>query len=257
MSFRNDIAFVLCRPMQAGNIGSAARAVKNMGFSDLRLAGAAISLQSRAATSMAVHAGDVLANATVHPDLASALHDRTLTVGTTCRPGLYRSGAIALRNAAADLIAESRRNRLAIIFGPEDRGLSNEELKSCHRLITIPAADEYPSLNLAQAVILVAYELRLAADAGAARASDAMEFAPAAEVEAMLTRMSDALIEIGFLPEDNPDHIMFALRGIFGRSGLSTRELDILNGIARQMKWIAEGGAATLAKKRASGRKLR
>ena len=253
----DQIAFVLCRPMQAGNIGSAARAIKNMGFADLRLVSPAASAENRAATSMAVHAGDVLANATIHPDLAAALHDRTLTVGTTCRPGLYRSGAVSLRDAAAELIAESRRNRIAIIFGPEDHGLTNDELKSCHRLITIPTADEYPSLNLAQAVMVVAYELRLASDASATQASGAMEFAPAGEVEAMLTRMSDALIEIGFLPADNPDHIMFALRALFGRSGLSARELDILNGIARQMKWTAEGGAATLAKKRATGRKLR
>jgi len=243
--------------MQAGNIGSAARALKNMGFADLRLVAPAGSPRNRAATSMAVHAGDVLTSAAIHPDLASAIHDRTLTVGTTCRPGLYRSGAVSLRDAAADLAAESRQNRIAIIFGPEDHGLTNDELKSCHRLITIPTADEYPSLNLAQAVMVVAYELRLAAAAGAERESAATEFAPAGEVEAMLTRMSDALVEIGFLPADNPDHIMFALRGIFGRSGLNARELDILNGLARQIKWTAEGGAATLAKKRATGRKLR
>ena len=206
---------------------------------------------------MAVHANDLLANATIHPDLAGALHDRTLTIGTTCRPGPYRSGAVSLRDAATELIAESRHNRIAIIFGPEDHGLTNDELKSCHRLVTIPTAEEYPSLNLAQAVMVVAYELRLAAVPGAGQGSNAMEFAPAGEVETMLTRMSDALIEIGFLPAENPDHIMFALRGIFGRSGLSARELDILNGIARQVKWTAEGGAATLAKKRASGRKLR
>jgi tRNA/rRNA methyltransferase len=124
-------------------------------------------------------------------------------------------------------------------------------------LITIPTADEYPSLNLAQAVMVVAYELRLAGGRGAPQVADAMEFAPAGEVEAMLTRISDALIEIGFLPADNPDHIMFALRALFGRRGLTARELDILNGIARQVKWTAEGGAATLAKKRAAGRKLR
>jgi tRNA/rRNA methyltransferase len=257
MSLSEQIAFVLCRPIQAGNVGSAARALKNMGFSDLRLVAPVASVENRAATSMAVHADDVLASAEIHPDFASALHDRTLTIGTTCRPGPYRSGAVSLRDAAAELVAESRSNRIAIIFGPEDHGLTNDELKSCHRLITIPTADEYPSLNLAQAVMVVAYELRLAAVAGAARTSAAMEFAPASEVEAMLQRMSEALSEIGFLLADNPDHIMFALRGLFGRSGLTARELDILNGMARQVKWTAQGGAATLAKKRASGKKLR
>ena len=229
MNLARRIAFVLCRPMQSGNLGSVARALKNMGFTDLRLVAPVASTRDRAATSMAVHGGDVLSASTIHRDLASALADRTLTVGTTCRPGVYRSGVVSLRSAASELVTAAAVNRVACVFGPEDHGLTNDELKACQRLITIPTADDYRSLNLAQAVMLVAYELR----------------------------MADALVEIGFLPADNPDHIMFALREIFGRSGLTPRELDILNGIARQIKWTAGGGAATLAKKRASGRKLR
>lgn len=257
MNPADQIAFVLCRPIQSGNIGSVARAMKNMGFADLRAVAPVASLQDRAAIAMAVHGGDVLANAAIHPDLSSALADRTITIGTTCRStGPYRSGTTLLHDAARELIAEAPTNRIAIIFGPEDHGLSNDELKSCHRLITIPTAYEYPSMNLAQAVMVVAYEIRLAAMANVVE-TPALELATATEVEAMLTRMADALVQIGFLPEDNPDHIMFALRGIFGRSGLTPRELDILNGMARQMKWTAEGGAATLAKKRASGKKLR
>jgi tRNA/rRNA methyltransferase len=257
MSPARQIAFVLCRPMQSGNIGSVARALKNMGFTDLRLVAPVASSRNRAATSMAMHSGDVLTASTIHLDLAAALADRTLTVGTTCRPGLYRSGVVSLRSAASELVSAAAVNRVAIVFGPEDRGLSNDELKACQRLVTIPTADDYRSLNLAQAVMLVAYELRMAAIAGLAKAPPAPQRAAAREVEAMLARMADALVEIGFLPADNPDHIMFALREIFGRSGLTPRELDILNGIARQIKWTAGEGAATLAKKRASGRKLR
>ncbi len=257
MSPVEQIAFVLCRPMQAGNVGSAARALKNMGFADLRLVAPVASTRDRAATSMAVHADDLLARAAIHDDLDAALADRTITIGTTCRPGPYRSGASTLREAARELIAEAASNRIAIMFGSEDHGLTNDELKRCHRLITIPTAVEYPSLNLAQAVMVVAYELRLAAASGRAETVSTPEFAPAGEVEAMLARMADALVAIGFLPADNPDHIMFALRAIFGRSGLTARELDILNGIARQTRWTAEGGALTLADKRASGRKLR
>ena len=253
----HQIAFVLCRPMQSGNIGSVARALKNMGFTDLRLVAPAASAQNRAATSMAVHGGDVLTASTIHLDLAAALADRTLTVGTTCREGLYRSGVVSLRSAASELVSAAAVNRVAIVFGPEDHGLSNDELKACQRLVTIPTADDYRSLNLAQAVMLVAYELRMAATAGLAKPPPAPQRAAARDVEAMLARMADALVEIGFLPADNPDHIMFALREIFGRSGLTPRELDILNGIARQIKWTAGEGAATLAKKRASGRKLR
>ncbi|HKF27781.1 MAG TPA: TrmH family RNA methyltransferase [Candidatus Binataceae bacterium] len=155
------------------------------------------------------------------------------------------------------MITAAAANRVAIVFGPEDHGLTNDELKACQRLVTIPTADDYRSLNLAQAVMLVAYELRMAAAAGLANPTPVPQRAAVRDVEAMLGRMADALVEIGFLPADNPDHIMFALREIFGRSGLAPRELDILNGLARQIKWTAAGGAATLAKKRASGRKLR
>jgi tRNA/rRNA methyltransferase len=252
-----NIAFVLFRPRGAGNLGAAARALKNMGFSDLRLVAPTADHRGRAARAMAVHGGDLLERAALHRDLASALADRTVTVGTTCRPGPYRSGAAELRGAVRDLTELAAANRIALIFGPEDRGLTNRELKLCQRLITIPTAPEYPSLNLAQSVMLVAYEFRLAFGAARAAAAPGAELAPAGEVDAMLERMADALVAIGFLPAENPEHIMFALRGILGRSGVTPRELDILSGMARQMRWVAEGGHATLAEKRRAGKKLR
>lgn len=255
MSAVENFAFVLVSPKSSGNVGAAARALKNMGFADLRLV-APRDYDPRAAAAMAVHADDVLERARIFPDLGAALSDRTLTVGTTCRVGPYRSETRALRDTAPELIADSAANRVAIVFGPEDFGLTNLEIAQCQRLITIPTAPEYPSLNLAQAVVVVAYELMLAA--GGARAPiEAAEFSSATEVEAMHRRMAEALIAIGFLPEDNPDHLMLTLRAMLGRGGIRPRELDILNGIARQIRWVAEGGAATLAAKRRSGRKLR
>jgi tRNA/rRNA methyltransferase len=249
------IAFVLFKPKSPGNVGAAARALKNMGFVDLRLV-APQRLNARHAAAMAVHGGDVLAAATTHPDLGSAIADRTLVIATTARGGPYRSGTRPLREAARSIAAESEANRLAIVFGPEDFGLTNAELKLCQRLLTIPTASEYPSLNLAQAVMLVAYEIMLAA--GTSREFVTIEeFAPAPAADAMFERMAEALIAIGFLPEDNPDHIMFALRALFGRSGLKPRELDILNGIANQVRWFAEDGRETLAFKRRDGKKLR
>jgi tRNA/rRNA methyltransferase len=255
MNALDKFAFVLFSPKSSGNVGAAARALKNMGCADLRLV-APRDYDPRAAAAMAVHADDVLERARIFPDLATALDDRTLTVGTTSRVGPYRNETRTLRNAAPALIAESGANRVAIVFGPEDFGLTNLEIAQCQRLIMIPTAPEYPSLNLAQAVIVVAYELMLAA--GAARTPmESTELASASEVEAMHRRMAEALVAIGFLPEDNPGHLMFALRAMLGRSGIRPRELDILNGIARQVRWVAEDGAATLAAKRASGRKLR
>lgn len=247
-------AFVLFRPKAPGNVGAAARALKNMGFSDLRLV--APQCPHTAGAAMAVHGGDLLAAAQVYPGLAAALADRSLVVGTTARTGLYRSETQPIRDAAPALVNEAEGNRIALLFGPEDFGLTNEELKLCQRLVTIPTAPAYPSLNLAQAVLIVAYEVMLAA--GAARETrGASALGSAAEVEAMLARMAEALVAIGFLPEDNPDHIMFALRAIFGRGGLRPRELDILNGIAHQIRWCAEGGHETLAAKRRAGKPLR
>jgi len=251
-------AFVLFKPKAPGNIGAAARALKNMGWNDLRLV-ATERLNKRAADTMAVHARDVLDNAQIFPDLKSAVEDCGLVIGTTCRPGPYRRIAKPIRAAAPELVALSSTNRVAIIFGPEDFGLTNRELKLCDRLLTIPAAPDYLSLNLAQAVMVVAYELMMAAGApiDTDRASDLPALAPAAEVDAMLARMTDALVAIGFLPGDNPDHIMFAVRAMLGRSGVTPRECDILNGIARQIRWFATGGRETIDSKRRAGRKIR
>jgi tRNA/rRNA methyltransferase len=258
MNPRDAIAFVLVTPRQTGNIGAAARALKNMGFADLRIVAPAASRKSRGAAMMAVHGRDVLAAAREYPNLAAAVGDCSMVVGTTCRPGPYRAGAAAVREAARDMARlAGAGNRVAIVFGPEDRGLANRELKLCHRLVTIPSSPEYASLNLAQAVMIVAYEIMLAADGGGEVAREAPAMAPAAEVEAMMARMVDALISIGFLPADNPDHIMFTIRAMLGRAGLTRRDVDVLSGMARQMRWAAEGGHRTLAAKRAAGAKLR
>jgi tRNA/rRNA methyltransferase len=266
----DNFAFVLFKPKSPGNIGAAARALKNMGGGDLRIVqpdelhftNNSEPIRSRRgsrlddAMTMAVHGRDILAAATIHPGLNSALADRTLVVGTTARTGLYRSEARPLREVAEELSVLSQANRIALLFGPEDCGLTNAELKWCQRLITIPTAAEYPSLNLAQAVMVVGYELMLAG--GAARELASVEqWARSLDVDAMLARMAKALVAIGFLPEDNPDHIMFALRAILGRAGLRPRELDIMNGIASQILWFAGGGDATLARKRSAGKKLK
>jgi len=279
-----QLAIVLFKPKSSGNIGAVARALKNMGLADLRLVAPA-RFNRRAAAAMAVHASDVLDNARIYPNLIAALDDCTLTVGTTCRPGPYRSSAKALRDMAAELSLASRVNKVAIIFGPEDSGLTNQELKLCHRLLTIPTAPDYCSLNLAQAVMLVAYELMMASGVPRARAAldgvgssdeadraesrdeanraelpnqpELIQRAPAQAVEAMLERLAAALVAIGFIPADNPDHIMFAIRNILGRSGLSPRELDILNGLAHQIGWFAEGGRETIEAKLRAGRKIR
>jgi tRNA/rRNA methyltransferase len=257
MSAADRFSFVLVRPKSPGNIGSAARALANMGFDDLRLVAPEASPAAREALAMAVHGREVLERARVFASLSQALEGCTLSVGTTCRQGLYRASVRPLRQSAGELLALSATNRIALVFGPEDTGLTNREIKLCQQLVTIQTGPDYPSLNLSQAVLLVAYELMMAMGESAIAPSAALELAPVADVDAMLERMKDALLAIGFLPENNPEHIMFALRAIFGRSGLTAREVDILSGIASQARWAAEGGDETLLSKRRSGRKLK
>jgi tRNA/rRNA methyltransferase len=269
MSLEN-FAFILFQPRSGGNVGAAARALKNMGCGNLRLveqsglADAALGKPKSTLTAwgyddartMAVRGSDVLDAARVYPTLDAALTDCTLVIGTTARTGRYRREARSIRELAAEFATLSQANRIGFVFGPEDRGLTNQELKLCQRLITIPVAPDYPSLNLAQAVMIVAYELMLAT--GSARELPRpQQWARLPEVDAMLTRMMNALVAIGFLPVDNPDHIMFALRAILGRAGLTPRELDILNGIARQVLWFSQSGCETVVRKQQVGEKLK
>lgn len=264
MGAEERFAFILVRTKAAGNIGAAARALANMGFNDLRLVAPDASAD-RVASEMAAHGRDLLRRAPAYPDLGAALHDRMLSIGTTCRPGFYRSTAQALRPVVIELAASNSVARVAFVFGPEDHGLSNDDLRYCQRLITIPTAPEYPSINVAQSVMLVAYELLMAFGLGSTATTPAggsyhdrlLADAPVAEIETMLERMEKALVAIGFLPEDSPERIMFALRGILGRAGLNRRELDILNGIAHQIGWFARGGRETIEDKRRTGKKIR
>lgn len=253
----DQFAFVLVRSKSGGNLGSAARALKNMGFGDLRLVAPEASPQSNEAHSMAVHANDVLSRAKIFQTLDEAIADCNLTVGTTCRTGPYRDSVRPLRATAIELAEAASANRIALIFGAEDTGLTNSELKFCQRLITIPTSAEYASINLAQSVILCAYEMRMALASEPPSITEIPQLASAADVNAAMERIKESLLAIGFLPEENPEHIMFTLRAIFARSGLGPRELEILNGIAKHTKWAAEGGHETLAAKRAAGKKLR
>ncbi len=264
MAAEERFAFILVRTKAAGNIGAAARALANMGLRDLRLVAPDASAD-RVASEMAVHGREILRRAAAYPDLGAALHDRVLSVGTTCRPGFYRSAAQPLRSAISELAANNPHDPIAFVFGPEDHGLSNDDLRYCQRLITIPTAPAYTSINLAQSVMLVAYELLMAADssstapapAGGSRRGRLPATAPVGEIEMMLGRMEKALVTIGFLAEDSPQRIMFTLRRILWRAGLNRRELDILNGIARQIRWFAEGGRETIEQKRRRGKKIR
>lgn len=238
-----NIRIVLVRPRGGANVGAVARAMKNMGLEDLALVHPAIVKQfwSKA---MAVHADDVLSRARRYAGLADAVADCGLVVGTTCRGGLYRRSADPPRVAAPRILAAARSNRVALVFGPEDHGLSNEDLKLCQQLITIPTSPGYVSLNLAQAVLVCAYECLVAAGV---EATTTPALARAEKVEFMFQRLQAAFLSIGFLHRDNPDHIMFAFRRVLGRAQLEESDVKIGLGLARQIEWFGRGGWRSMA----------
>src|SRR5256714_413627 len=136
------VRIVLVRPKSSGNVGSVARAMKNMGLGDLRLVAPRRYRPASAAT-MAVHASDVVSRARRHSSLGDAVADCSWVVGTTCRAGAYRAHALSPREAAAEVASVAAASTVALVFGPEDHGLSNDELKVCHQVLTIPAHSEY------------------------------------------------------------------------------------------------------------------
>lgn len=232
-----QIRIVLVRPRGAANVGAVARAMKNMGLSDLCLV-APRARSTMVARAMAVHAHDVLAQARTVDAIADAVADCRLVVGTTCRGGSYRAAADDLVAAAPEIVTAARAGSVALLFGPEDHGLTNEDLQQCQRLVSINTDPAYASLNLAQAVLICCYELRRATGAAPAE-PERRPPAPAKEVDRMLEHLQRALLKIGFLLPDNPAHIMLAVRQLFGRTTLDEREVRIFLGLARQIEWYA------------------
>ena len=247
------VRIVLVRPKSFGNVGAAARAMKNLGLKDLRLVAPRRGREA-AAVVRSVHAADVLAAAQRHASLADAIADCAWVVGTTCRPGSYRRRMLTPREAAPEILSVCGANRAALVFGPEDHGLSNEDLKLCHELVTIPTHSSYASMNLAQAVGICCYELFLARHSGRAPSPT---LATSDRLERLYDQLGRALLRIGFLHGANPEHIMFTLRRIFGRAHLDAREVAIWTGIARQIEWFAEGGREVAEEKRRKGLRLK
>lgn len=251
------IRIVLVRPKGSGNIGSVARAMRNTGLEDLVLVQGGRT-QSFWARAMAVHAGDLLGKARRFETLREAVADCGLVVGTTCRGGLYRNHAKRPRDIAPNILAAARSSDarpVALVFGPEDHGLSNKDLKYCQSLVNIPTHPDYPSLNVAQAVMVCLYEIFVASLDSTPEQN--IERASAESIEALFDRMKATLLKIGFLDPQNPDHILLALRRIFGRAGLEERDVRIFSGLFRQIEWYAEGGWEIAEKKRRLGQKLR
>lgn len=233
----NDIIIILVEPQSPGNIGMTCRAMKNMGFSQLRIVKGCDRFDPEA-LKFAVAARDLLESAQLFPDLASAMADCTLTVGTTRRHGKYRQEIFSPPEVAGLLREQVAPDcRAALVFGREDSGLTTEELSLCRWHATIPTSNQYGSLNLAQSVLLFCYELGKANEsAGGGRP---LELAKSKEMETLFAHFNATLNKIGFLNEQNPAHMMRSLRRIFFRASLDSREVTILRGMLTQIDWAS------------------
>jgi tRNA/rRNA methyltransferase len=232
------VRFVLVRPGDGGNIGAAARALKNMGQADLRLV-APRAPDAATARRLAHHAEDVLDRARVTDSLAAALADCRWIVGTTRRAGRRRRATLSPREFAARVHGEPQRRPTAVVFGPEEDGLSMRELALCNDIVRIPTAPAQPSLNLAQAVLVIAYELYLARPQAGPGLPGAGPEAASAALEQMYAHFEEALLAIRFVRPDTAPHRILALRRILGRARLTPGDVRLLRGICRQMLWAA------------------
>jgi tRNA/rRNA methyltransferase len=221
---------VLSRPSHPGNIGGAARALKTMGLHDLRVV-APKRFPDPDATALASGATDVLDAARVFATLEEALGDSVLAVGFTSRARDLSHAPRALREAAPQILAAAGQGRVALVFGNETFGLTNEELARCQSLVMIPANPEYASLNLAAAVQIACYELATSARSFAAASEPARTAATVEDIEALFTHWQAAMTQSGFLDPEMPKRLMERFRRMFARGGLEREEVKFLRGM--------------------------
>lgn len=226
-----QIRIVLCQTSHPGNIGAAARAMKTMGLSQLVLVNPK-TFPHAEAIAMASGATDILEQALICDSLTEALQGTTLAIGMSARRRELSHELVSAHEGVQRAVATAHHASVAIVFGTEMSGLSNAELDHCQLLAMIPANPEYSSLNLAAAVQVISYELRMATLNNPQPAST--EPAPMAtndDVERFYTHLEQVLVEIGFLNPAQPKRLMQRLRRMYGRAGLEKEEVNILRGI--------------------------
>ncbi|WP_266171247.1 RNA methyltransferase [Dyella subtropica] len=240
------IRYVLVRTSHPGNIGSAARAMRTMGFTRMDLV-APHRFPDREASALAAGADDVLESAGVHEGLIDGLAGCSLALGLSARRRGVDLPEISPREAASRaLAAAARGEQVALVFGNERTGLENEELARCHAMVRIPSVDDFSSLNLSQAVQVMAYELRVALLGGETPEppvrADVEPPADAAQMERFYEHLAQTLDDIDFHKGRAPTTIMLRLRKLFQRAQMDERELRMLHGIladAQRMAMLA------------------
>ncbi|MEN1726799.1 MAG: RNA methyltransferase [Pseudomonadota bacterium] len=229
----NNIRIVLVGTTHPGNIGSAARAMKVMGLHRLYLAAIEAPFPSSRATALATSADDLLQTAVVTDSLMEAIADCQLVIGTSARSRSLPLPLMNPRSAARHVVEHATDQQVAIVFGREKSGLTNEETDLCHQLINIPTGKEYNSLNLAQAVQVVTYEIFMTMLGELPDLVEPADWTPesAERVDFYMKRLEETLLAIGFMNPDQPKRLMQRLRRLYQRARPDENELNILNGI--------------------------
>lgn len=249
------IRFVLVEPRYGGNVGAAARVLKNFGFGRLALVDPREGADHEEAIRLAVDAADVLSAATTHPTLDAALGGAAAVIGTSRRMGKQRQPHYALDALMPAIAGLAARGEVAIVFGREDYGLSDADLDLCTHLVYVPTSEAYPALNVAQTVAIVAYEISRALGVEHPAPADAedieeLSLADHASREAMYAHLDEALYAIGFLKDGQVEGMMRRLRRMLGRATLTEGDVQVVRGIARQILWLAREAKLDLPKKR-------
>jgi tRNA/rRNA methyltransferase len=234
---RNNIAIVLQEPHFPENIGAVARAAKNMGIKRLIVVKPLDCDLTRILKTATHEAEDIVMDMQIHNDLREALTPFNYIVGATARTGSHRQTINNPRRLAEELVLVSQDNKIGLLFGPENRGLANSELRYCDALVTIPTV-AFASLNLAQAVMVIAYEIHMAS------IDQPKNFTPRlaerGELEGMYDQLQKTLAKIHFINPENPEYWMMGVRRFFSRVGLRAREVKLIRGICRQIDWYCD-----------------
>ena len=226
---KSKIKFILFEPSHPGNVGAAARAIKTMGFEKLCLINP-IEHPHSEARARSSGALDVLLNAEVFDNLQDAIKGCGLIIGTTSRTRRISVPITNIRETAPSIVAEAKQKSVAVIFGPEKSGLINAQVDCCNQLVNIPSIGSYKSLNLAMAVQIVAYELRVANEALPVEIK-ARNLASNEDIELFYNHLNQVLLETGFLDPKNPKQLMRRLRTLFNRAQMDENEINIMRGI--------------------------
>ena len=237
MSYLDNVKIVLVETSHTGNMGSAARAMKTMGLSNLCLVNPVIKPDSQS-ISLAAGASDIIKNAVVFSSLEEAIADCSLVIGTSARPRTLQWPNLTPKECGDKIIGEAVNAQVALVFGRERVGLTNDELQKCHFHVGIPANPQYSSLNLAMSVQVLCYEIRMSMlnlqdnqSEPANLNAHTSEYPKDIDVERFYQHLEQTLLQTEFINANHPGQIMGRLRRLFTRARIEQQELNILRGI--------------------------